>query len=248
MAKNSYNDDAIKVLIGILVVASLIAIFLVKWAIIGVVLLIVCIVKAYKTHKNKATVKNVVKDSYKTLPAKPVEVITKKELKQALKIFDIDIYDNLFEPKIKPRGQKYYEENRIKSVEHNGNKWSCKVEGTQEYETSITFDNENISKTNCTCPYYQRDQKNCKHIYALLIKAKCENNIPIIMQAITDYSNSLTKIVNKETEYVSNNISNISKNTNDIYNPLKDENRIKLKDIMICTMIMSEIDKCIRKN
>ena len=39
MAKNSY-DDAIRVLIGILVVASLIAIFLVKWAIIGVVLLI----------------------------------------------------------------------------------------------------------------------------------------------------------------------------------------------------------------
>ena len=33
MAKNFYDDDALKVLIGILAVASLIAIFLVKWAI-----------------------------------------------------------------------------------------------------------------------------------------------------------------------------------------------------------------------
>ena len=62
MAKNFYDDDALKVFIGILVVACVIAIFLIKWAIIGAVLLIVCIVKAYKSHKNKATVKNVVKD------------------------------------------------------------------------------------------------------------------------------------------------------------------------------------------
>ena len=39
-----------------------------------------------------------------------------------------------------------------------------------------------------------------------------------------------------------------SKNANNTYNPLEDENRIKLKDIIVGTMIMSEIDKCIRKN
>ena len=38
-----------------------------------------------------------------------------------------------------------------------------------------------------------------------------------------------------------------SKNTSNTYNPLEDENRIKLKDIIVGTMIMNEIDKYIHK-
>lgn len=49
-------------------------------------------------------------------------------------------------------------------------------------------DGETIESMSCTCPHYMIHGQNCKHIYALLYKIKCANNMKIIKEEIDSYT------------------------------------------------------------
>ena len=77
--------------------------------------------------------------------------------------------DNLsiFPSTIIKRGKIYFQEGRVLSLNHSGNKVTAVVEGSEEdYEVSLTFgkDGYTLIKGGCTCPYYD----DCKHMVAVL--------------------------------------------------------------------------------
>ena len=52
-----------------------------------------------------------------------------------------------------------------------------------------------IERMSCTCPHYVIQGHNCKHIYALLYKIKCEEDIKKIKKEINIYCNMIIDIV-----------------------------------------------------
>ena len=233
MAKKNDTDGTIGFLLFIIFILAVGAFFLIKWAIIGLIILIssivVWIINISRKQSRKNYIKNIVENNFNDSILKPVPKITQKELKDKLGLFNIDIYDELFENKIKPRGQKYFADRKLENVKNKDNIWSCEVIGTEKYDVLIKFDEDKIIETNCTCPYHKEDNKNCKHIYALLIKAKCEWNLPKILEAITDYSNRVTNIVKEETEYIRLNQKSLKLNENDLSTFNSDINGFMLK-------------------
>lgn len=123
MAKKNDNDGTIGFLLFILFILAVGSFFLIKWAIIGLIILISSIVvwikNTSKKNKNKNYLNNIIEKNFDNSILKPVPKITRKELKEKLGLFDIDIYDDIFENKIKPRGQMYYANRRIEKVEEN---------------------------------------------------------------------------------------------------------------------------------
>ena len=80
-------------------------------------------------------------------------------------------YDNLFLPQIKSRGEQYYLDNKISNFKIENNKCTATITGTENYDVSIEFyKNKKFKKVLCTCPYYKKDEKYCKHLYALLLE------------------------------------------------------------------------------
>lgn len=80
-------------------------------------------------------------------------------------------YDNLFLSQIKSRGEEYFLNNKISNFKNENNKCTATITGTEIYDVSIEFyKNKKIKKVLCTCPYYQKDEKYCKHLYALLLQ------------------------------------------------------------------------------
>lgn len=77
--------------------------------------------------------------------------------------------DNLsiFPSAIIKRGRDYFQEGRVISLNHDGNRVAAIVEGSdEEYEVTLTFgkDGYTLLKGGCTCPYYD----DCKHMVAVL--------------------------------------------------------------------------------
>ena len=142
-----------------------------------------------------------------------------RTIKKDLNIFDKSIYDNQFSPQIRVRGERYFDQNKIINYTYNNNYYNCIVTGTSNYNTSITLDeNNNITNMNCTCPYYQDKNNNCKHIYALLYKIKCSNNKTIIKKEIEKYNINIEKLVTKSYNYITNNKSKYENiNVSNIY-------------------------------
>lgn len=220
MAKKNDTEATIGFLLFIIFIIVIGAFFLLKWAIIFLVIIIsaivVGVINLSRKNNRKNFIKKVIENNFSDSVLKPIPKISQKELKEKLGLFDIDIYDEYFESKIKPRGQTYFAEGRLKKVKNDGDLWLCEIVGTETYNVSIRFEENRIIETNCTCPYHKEDNKNCKHMYALLIKAKCEWNLPKILEAITEYSGRLTKLIKEETEYISKNQKNLKLNGNDL--------------------------------
>lgn len=220
MAKKNDTEATIGFLLFLIFIIVIGAFFLLKWAIIFLIItisaIVVGVINLIRKNNRKNFIKSVIEKNFDDFVLKPTPKISQKELKGKLGLFDIDIYDEHFESKIKPRGQTYFAERRLENIKNNGDLWLCEIVGTKRYNVSIRFEENRIIETNCTCPYHEGDNKNCKHIYALLIKAKCEWNLPKILEAITDYSDRLTKLVKEETEYISNNQKELKLNGNDL--------------------------------
>ena len=209
MSRRNDNDATIGCLLFIIFILIIGAFFILKWAILATIIIVsaitVGIINLVRKQKRKIFIKDIVEKNFENAILRPTFKITPKELKGKLGLFDIEKYSNSFEPQIKFRGQKYYAENRVENVNKTGELWKCDVVGTERYNVSIKFEKDEIVESNCNCPYYKKDNQNCKHIYALLIKAKCEENLSKILEAITDYSKRMTNLVKEETEYIKNN-------------------------------------------
>ena len=127
-----------------------------------------------------------------------------------LHIFDKSIYDDEFPPQIRMRGEKYYSENRINNFKKENNKYTCLINGTKEYNVSVTFKRNKIIDAFCTCPYFKDENHKCKHIYALVYKVKCHNNKEKIIKEIKEQLRINNKMINNSKNYISKNISNFT--------------------------------------
>lgn len=73
-----------------------------------------------------------------------------------------------FDDIILRRGQKYFEEGRVSQIVFEEDTWSADVEGSEDYEVSVTItgDESEPLAYSCTCPYSGAPY--CKHTAALL--------------------------------------------------------------------------------
>ena len=201
------KDPTIWDIIFVLGAFIFIGYYLLKWLIEAIAFLIAGIVwiiskiaeiiekKQATTNINKnATIKN--------------NKLTEKEIKEELKVFDRSVYNDYFQPQIRNRGERYYLDNKISDFKQDENKFSCKVDGTETYDTNITFAKEDdsiIESATCTCPYFEDKQEYCKHIYALILKSKGDKNNQIIIAEIRNYINGIKEALNNANDYIKNN-------------------------------------------
>lgn len=78
-------------------------------------------------------------------------------------------WSELFPPHIWQRGQNYYRDGRVLSIQYCGNYITAEIEGTDLYHVSVTLDTatNRIEDFFCDCPYGE-DGTPCKHLAALL--------------------------------------------------------------------------------
>jgi hypothetical protein len=172
---------------------------------------------------HKQNMNNITKTPFKDnkIVIKNEKTLTIKDIKERLGLFDKDIYNDLFPIQIRHRGEQYYYDNKIKNFDATDNKYTCIVEGKNDYNVAITFkvDNDNeIESSNCTCPYYQEDNKNCKHIYALLYKIKCKNNKEKILEELNKTIGSINTMLSSSNDYITKNSSHFTSFEKDYYN------------------------------
>ena len=164
------------------------------------------------TQSNE-TAKKSYKDNVKS--ANDEYELKRKKLREQLGLFDKSIYDNLFSPGVRERGEEYFSDGKIASFSQSDNKYTCKVNGTKQYNVKIIFNSENpneIEEASCTCTYYTRQHKYCKHIYALLYKAKCSQNKEILDNTYAKIGSETADIITKAAEDVNENFNNYNRN------------------------------------
>jgi len=196
-SKNNIDDNAV-----ILVFAAIgTAAFAIIEAILYIVFALVNFVRwANKKLHEKGIVKVVVKEPFKNsnINFKKKEIISKETILKKLNLFNMDNYNYMFLPKIRPRGEDYYMQNRIKSFKQNGTKYSCKMQGSEVYNVSVLFNGENndiIEKISCTCPFHIDGKRGCKHIYALVYNVKCSFNRETILYEINNNIEAINKMI-----------------------------------------------------
>ena len=92
------------------------------------------------------------------------------------------------------RGADIFLADEIFDLKQKEKSYSCKIKGTDIYDVSITFkNNDDIDVVSCTCPF-AKEEKYCKHIYALLLKLKCNYDFNKIEKEIKQGLKELKKI------------------------------------------------------
>ena len=71
-------------------------------------------------------------------------------------------------PTIYKRGCEYFREGRVHLKKRGDNHIGAAVDDERIFTVDVEFDDENVTKSFCTCPYYQTMRSPCKHIIAAL--------------------------------------------------------------------------------
>lgn len=82
------------------------------------------------------------------------------------------------------RGQEYLSDGSVRSLKRTDeHTLKAQVRGSDvhPYLVSIRFDEEDIRKVQCTCPYHEGSW--CKHIVAVLLKTLKQDEIPVTKSA-----------------------------------------------------------------
>ena len=156
--------------------------------------------------------------------------ISMDELKEALELEYFDT-DNLFDESIKDKGERYFIQCNVREIVQNGDTYNSIVRGSKNYNVSITFEDKEetkIKKMTCDCPYFVKEHKNCKHMYATLYAMKCYHNFFKIFNEITAFSNASNNMLNDFTNFIHNNQKSINLVKAEIFN----NNVLKLKDFI----------------
>lgn len=183
------DNDGVAWFIAIIVT---VIVFSVIWILQAIVAFVKFIIKIFNSKKTKTKTKqatrvnNFVNQTSQLKPIQKTENYPKKYssyvdkgpevtyIEKTLRLPERVIetpYDNLFLPQIKSRGEQYYLDNKISNFKIENNKCTATITGTENYDVSIEFyKNKKIKKVLCTCAYYQKDEKYCKHLYALLLE------------------------------------------------------------------------------
>ena len=80
-------------------------------------------------------------------------------------------WKELLEKRILERGYDYYRSNKVEITTISSDEISAVVSGTDDYEVNIYYSDNEIDDMFCDCPY-ATDEKNCKHMAAVLYMAE----------------------------------------------------------------------------
>lgn len=145
------------------------------------------------------------------------KVMSKKKMLKKLKLFDMSIYDKYFENKIIFRGEQISRLGHIKIITNDNNLYKCKVIGTEEYDVSFKLNGETLEETSCTCPYFEENNKNCKHIYACLYNIKAGNVSEKLNSELETHINDFFDTYNKLDKQVADTYHDIPSNIANVY-------------------------------
>lgn len=207
MSKNKDTEDGIKALAKITTGVAVGGFFLLR----GVVRRMSNLAdKATKQSEKEKQISNIVDVPFKKCKIKPNQNIEIPYLKKKLSLFDKSIYDDLFEPQIRRRGMEYFSEIRMRECKKRGSEYTCLIDGTDTYNVYLKFKDKSVNKiekATCSCPYHKDKCAFCKHIYTLLLVAKCHENLPKIATAIAEFTEAINCMINKLLkEYLENDI------------------------------------------
>lgn len=156
-----------------------------------------------KAQTNKA-VKRIIQPPFQD--AKIKTKCSRRAIKKRLSIFNKSVYDGLFSVQIRNRGELYAHEGKIKDLKEEEKDYSCIVQGSKAYKVDITLDKKDrLVDANCNCPYCYLEEKNCKHIYALLYKVKCSENRGQIITEIDKQTSGIKAMLQAAMGYLENN-------------------------------------------
>ena len=77
-------------------------------------------------------------------------------------------------PTIYKRGGEYFREGRVHLKKRGDNHISAAVDDERIFTVDVNFDDTKVTKSFCTCPYYQTMRSPCKHIIAALMQYRQE--------------------------------------------------------------------------
>src|SRR3989338_6724081 len=118
---------------------------------------------------------------------------------KSIKDITIEDVQDLFDSIIYLRGEEYFEEDCVKSIEAlDSSTIGGTVRGNQNYKVTITIDSEGDISCECSCPC----DFNCKHAAALLLKwlsIKGEHNKEL-KGAKLQKNESIKEVLNKKSK------------------------------------------------
>lgn len=83
-------------------------------------------------------------------------------------------WKELFESKVLKRGKTYFENGYVAEPELDGNTLTAVVEGSEDYDVSVTLQDGEPIEMECTCPY-AAEWGNCKHMAAVMYAYEAGN-------------------------------------------------------------------------
>ncbi|MBE6494522.1 MAG: hypothetical protein E7Z84_07970 [Methanosphaera stadtmanae] len=82
-------------------------------------------------------------------------------------------WQNYFADEILERGLNYFEEKYILDIDYSDDKITALVDGSKTYTVTINFEDEEITRMDCTCPHAYKGN-NCKHMACVLYSIEKE--------------------------------------------------------------------------
>ena len=79
-------------------------------------------------------------------------------------------------PTIYKRGTEYFNEGRVHLKKYEETHISAAVDDVNIYNVDVEFNETRITKSFCTCPYYQTMKSPCKHIVSVMLRAKAQQS------------------------------------------------------------------------
>ncbi|HSY47396.1 MAG TPA: DEAD/DEAH box helicase [Thermoanaerobaculia bacterium] len=80
-------------------------------------------------------------------------------------------------PRTLTRGDAYYAQGRVRRLEKLGSEIHAEVQGSLLYSVQLLLEGDRLT-TDCTCPWFQENFEECKHIWAVIRAASARRMLP----------------------------------------------------------------------
>ncbi len=185
------------------------------------------IVKKIRELSSKKKANDILEEPQEEVWVKKKEIpdLAGIDLKNKLNLYRREMYDGLVEESIKWRGIDYYVKGYVRNFKNDGDSYEGVVKGTKDYNVSIKMvsNTMNVEAASCDCPYFARDNKYCKHIYAVLCKIVDKKNEEIIIAEINKDIEAIREMNRRVKEYLDDNMGHFP--VEDVKEYLEDVNR-----------------------
>ncbi len=91
-------------------------------------------------------------------------------------------FDRYFSTRIRTRGFDYFRSGRVRIRAGDSYNVEAEVFGTGTYRVRLRLDEGDL-RVDCTCPYFDREYENCKHIWAVMAAAERDGNLSALADA-----------------------------------------------------------------